>query len=105
MSSGSAVYVGGDCRRAISGRYIDPASVPPSPDSVFGPALAWSAHQVPGPFTDFSRRPRFIHDTDFYVDAHPQIRAALYWNAYGQNNACDYTVNDGPAIMARYLSR
>jgi hypothetical protein len=115
---GADNYVTGKCRTLPPGQtYVAPASAARTPAQFMDPVLMWTQQHASGlpifqaewgsvPFQDASIRPNFIHALTSYVDAHPQIQAMLYWNAFGDNghgggNACDYRLNtDAASVMA-----
>lgn len=102
-------YVAGACRQR-TGDYVNPAPTADPPGTIFNAALRWARGNAPThpvfvaewgsvPFTNPALRTRFIHAMTDYVARHPKITAVLYWNAHGQGNACDYTLDNDPAAL------
>lgn len=78
----------------------------PTPSDVFGPALNFARlHRKPvfiaewGASAKYPRsQVRFIREMPGFVAAHPQIRAASYWNDAGLH--CSYSVDHHPLAFA-----
>jgi hypothetical protein len=76
-----------------------------TPYSVFGPLLSFGRlHRKPvviaewGASAKYPRaQARFIHEMGSYVSAHPQIRAASYWDQTGSH--CSYRVDSHPRAL------
>jgi hypothetical protein len=110
-------YVTGACRTLPPGQtYVAPASAAVMPTQFQDPVQAWAQQHAPGlpifqaewgvvPFMDASIRPAFIRAVTSYLHTHPQIRAMLYWNAFGEDghgggNECDYRLDKDAASVA-----
>jgi hypothetical protein len=75
---------------------VAPASLAVTPAQFQDPVQAWTQQHALGlpifqaewgvvPFQDASIRSAFIRAVTSYLHTHPQIRAMLYWNAFGED--------------------
>jgi hypothetical protein len=104
-------YNTSSCRKATPGSdLVASGSAVQTPADLFDPTLSFArAHgNVPVfvtewasvPYKSPSVQPGFIHQMEDFVTANHQIGAAMYWDAHGHGNGCDYIIDNRPASLA-----
>jgi hypothetical protein len=104
-------YNTGNCRSARPGsNYLASGSAVQTPAQLFDPALSFArahgsmpvfvAEWASVPYKNSSVQPGFIHQMQSFVTTKHEIHAALYWNAHGAGNGCDYILGTHSASMS-----
>jgi hypothetical protein len=104
-------YNTGNCRSARPGsNYVASGHAVQSPADLFDPALRFArahggmpvfvAEWASVPYQRASVQPGFIRQMQGFVTANREIHAALYWNAHGAGNGCNYIIDNRRASMS-----
>ena len=111
---GADGYNTGGCReaRASHAPFTTGKTPPETPASLFGRVVRFAASHGGLPvfiaewgsvaYSDANVRVNWIHQMQAFVQANPEITAALYWDS--QVPPCNYIVNDSPGSLSALAS-
>ncbi|MCQ4042766.1 hypothetical protein ACFOSC_10675 [Streptantibioticus rubrisoli] len=103
-------YNAADCRKHPFTDTYAATGKPEQPAQLFSQAVSFAARHgnLPVfiaewgsvPYHTARTRADFIKAMASYITAHPSIRSEMYWDAHGQNNACDYNLANDPTATS-----
>jgi hypothetical protein len=111
---GADGYNTGGCRvaRAAHAPFTTGKTPPQTPASLFGSVVRFAASHGTLPvfiaewgsvaYRDANVRVNWIHQMQAFVQANPEITAALYWDS--QVPPCNYIINDSPTSLSALTS-